>query len=155
MEHRVYLSGSISGLTMAEATQWRNEVNDELCEFAEILDPMRDVEAPSPDTLVTESLGSVDPVMMTDRGIVVRDYTDTISSSILIVNLLDAPRVSIGTVAELAWAYQAQIPTIVIIEATKNPHEHPFVREMTSYRVDTVERAILVAKSLMSVPSNW
>ncbi len=152
--HRVYLSGPITGLTMAEATTWRDEITSELDEFAEILDPMRDVEG-SPDTIVTELLVSADPTMMTDRGLVVRDYTDTITSTILIVNLLGARRVSIGTVIELGWAYQARIPTIVLMEDHGNPHEHAFVRELTSYRVTSIERAIAVAKSVMGASSSW
>jgi hypothetical protein len=155
MEHHIYLSGPISNLTYAQCTGWRFDITEALDEFADIFDPMRDVDAPTPDTLVTEALDSIDPVMMTDRGIVVRDYTDTLNSTILIVNLLGATKVSIGTVAELAWAYHARIPTILLMEDSGNPHEHGFVREFASYRVTHIDRAIAVAKSLMGIPEGW
>lgn len=154
--HRIYLSGPISHFTWAQATQWRFDLYEELSEYAEVLDPMRDVEPPEdPNTLVTEAMGSIDPVMMTDRGIVTRDYHDTITATILIVNLLGAQKASVGTIAEISWAWHLKIPTIVIMENDDNPHEHPFIREQTSFRVNTVHRAIAVAKSIMGVPQSW
>lgn len=156
--HRIYLSGPIAGLTFAESTQWRYDVFEELAEFAEILDPMRDVQGD--ETIIPNGLGiefqsTADQSMMTDRGILKRDYNDTITSTILFVNLLGAKKASIGTVAEIAWAFQADIPVIVIMEETGNPHDHPFIREMADYRVDSVERAIKVTRSIMGVPQQW
>lgn len=153
--HRIYLSGPICGLTFRECTEWRHKVRDRLEDYAEILDPMRDVESDTPDTVIFDGSGSestADPSLMTDRGIVVRDYTDTVTSTILIVNLLKAKEKSIGTIAEISWAWQSRIPLIVIMETLGNPHEHPFIREMASFRVNTIERAIAVAKSLIGVP---
>lgn len=152
--HRIYLSGPICGLTFAEATQWRHDVFEELADFAEILDPMRDV---APVDTVLDSGGSrstADQVMSTDRGIVIRDHNDTITSTILFVNLLGAQRASIGTVAEIAWAYQ-RMPIVVVMENEGNPHDHPFIRDMASYRVDSIERALNVTRSIMGVPQGW
>lgn len=154
--HRIYLSGPICGLTFAECTEWRGLVKHRLEDFAEILDPMRDVTADTFDTVITTDGGSqstADPVMNTDRGIITRDYFDTVTSTLLIVNLLGAKKASIGTVAEIAWAYQARIPIIVIMEDTGNVHEHPFVTELASFRVDNIQRAISVAKSMIGVPN--
>ena len=157
--HRIYLSGPIAGLTYVESTQWRYEVFEELADFAEILDPMRDVKPPddpgfTPDGVGFE-FGSIDPAMMTDRGIYTRDYNDTVNSTILFVNLLGAKKASIGTVAEIAWANEKRIPVIVIMEPAGNPHDHPFIREMADYRVHTIERGITVARSIMGVPQGW
>ena len=92
--------------------------------------------------------------MMTDRGLVTRDYHDTCRADLLIVNLLGARDKSLGTITELAWAYDHRIPTVVVMEPTgTNPHEHPFLREMTSYRVDSIDRAIEVVKSVLGLRS--
>jgi hypothetical protein len=157
MDHyRVYLSGPIWGRSYIEATEWRNQVYEELADYAEILDPMRDRLLPdgmSEDDPILSCLTSEDPSLATDRGIVARDYYDTITSNLLIVNLTGATRASIGTIAELSWAYHLHIPTIVIIEPD-SVHDHAFVREMTSYRVKDIDAAITVAKSVMGVPAN-
>lgn len=154
----IYLSGPIAHLTYRQATEWRRWVAVELEEDysdVEVLDPMRDVEA-DPDTVIgsadanSYSIGSVDTAMLTDRGIVTRDFQDTCRADLVIANLLDTKSVSIGTIAELAWAYDRRIPTVVITEPG-NPHEHPFVREFSSYRVATVEAAIEVTKSVLAL----
>jgi nucleoside 2-deoxyribosyltransferase len=153
--YRVYLSGPIWGRSYSEATEWRNEVYEVLSDYAEVLDPMRDrhlAPGASEDEPILTALVSEDMTLATDRGIVARDYYDTITSNLLIINLLGAERVSTGTVSEMAWAYHLRIPMIVIVEPTGNPHDHAFIREMTSYRVDSIDRAIRVAKSLMGVP---
>src|SRR5258708_37356165 len=103
--HKIYLSGPICGFTFAESTKWRFDVFEELADFAEILDRMRDVMSPTADTVIGLSGGSsstADPVMQSDCGIVTRDYNDTTTSTILFVNLLGATKASIGTVAEIA-----------------------------------------------------
>lgn len=155
MSYLVYLSGPISGLTFAECTEWRRRMADQLEDYdLEVLDPMRDVTAPSPDTLIDElvlGIGSVDASMLSDRGIMVRDHHDTCRADLLVINLLGAKKASIGTVAELAWAYDRNIPTIVLMENDGNVHDHPFVREMTSYRVDHPDRAMRVVLSVLGL----
>jgi hypothetical protein len=158
--HRIYLSGPIAGLTFVESTQWRYDVFEELADFAEILDPMRDVQPPVDDKFTPNGVGlefvsTADVSMMSDRGILSRDYNDTTTSTILFVNLLGSKKTSIGTVAEIAWAYQARIPVVIIMEQSGNPHDHPFIRDMASYRVDSIERAIKVTRSIIGVPQQW
>ncbi len=156
----VYLSGPIAGLTLRDATEWRLTITEDLLNYEiDVLDPMRDVTG-DPDQIVDSLMAdrhtvqSVDPALLTDRGMVVRDHNDVMRSDLLIVNLLDAHDKSIGTVSELAWAFDRHIPTIVIIEDKGNPHEHPFVRAMTSYRVDSLDRALRVAKSILAA-EHW
>lgn len=161
--HRVYLSGPIWGRTFRNVKEWRRQVFNELADYAEILDPMRERQlhpGQTEDDFILTSLDSPDASIATDRGIIARDHHDTITSTILIVNLLEATSPSIGTISEMAWAYDRRIPVITIMEPSGNPHEHAFVREMTSFRVDSVERAIIVAKSIMGVSlyttwDNW
>lgn len=156
--HRIYLSGPICGLTFSESTEWRNDVREQLEDYAEIMDPMRDVMTATPEEVIFdggESRSTADSVMSTDRGIVRRDYTDTVTSTILFVNLLGAEKASIGTVVEIAWAYEKRIPIVAVMEEKGNPHDHPFIRDMVDYRVDSIERAVNVALSIMGVPQGW
>jgi hypothetical protein len=154
----VYLSGPIDGLTFREATGWRNFAADELGDLCQILDPMRDVEVEDPDAPLTASVEdsatvwSCDRAMMTDRGLVARDHHDTCRSTVVVVNLLGAKKRSIGTITEIAWAWHERIPTVVIMEPDGNTHEHPFIRVMTDYRVDSIERAVQVVRSLLGTP---
>lgn len=153
MFSKVYLSGPIAGLTFNEATIWRHFVTAELEDWVEILDPMRGcVPVEDGDTAMAMSVSFVDEALSTDRGIMTRDYNDTKNSDLIFINLLGAKKASVGTAMELAWAYDMQIPVIVVMETEGNPHEHPMMREAMSYRVDTLERGVAIAKSVLAIP---
>jgi nucleoside 2-deoxyribosyltransferase len=150
MYHRIYLSGPMTGLTIAEASGWRNFVKEKLYNIVEFLDPLRDIIKDS-NCIITDSLESIDKSLETDKGIFFRDYNDIMTSTIIFANLLDAKKPSIGTVSEIAWAYMKQIPVIGIIENHGNPHDVSFIREMISFRVDSLERGISVVKSIIGL----
>jgi len=84
-----------------------------------------------------------------------RDFFDCNRADVVVVNLLGATRVSIGTVMEIAWAYQRHTPTVVIMErdSTVNVHEHPMIAEATGFRVETMEQAAHVAKVILFDPA--
>ncbi len=158
MTSRVYLSGPIEGLTYTEATTWRDQVGGLLHRSGVIVhDPMRGRVYRDPDARVTvhrplhEVVVSVDPSMDTDRGITIRDHRDTVHSDLLFVNLLYATKVSIGTVIEVAWAWDRRIPVLAVMEPHFNPHEHPMFREMISYRVPDVMSGIRVTLSVLNM----
>jgi nucleoside 2-deoxyribosyltransferase len=154
MTRRIYLSGPIAGNTYKEVTGWRQRLTDEFEDNydVEVLDPMRDKfsEANTIINVTPASINAEDETLLSDRGIVVRDHNDTINADILIVNLLGSQDKSIGTVAEMAWAWDRQIPIVTIMESG-NIHDHPFIRTMTSYRVDSIERALVVVKSVLNL----
>ena len=85
----------------------------------------------------------------THKAITRRDMFDTLRATCLFVNLLGATRVSIGTCMELAWAYQNQIPTIVLMEKD-NVHHHAMLNETCTYVVDNLDQAINLVKYLMN-----
>jgi hypothetical protein len=68
------------------------------------------------------------------------------------VGLIGADRVSIGTVAEMAWAYMKQKPIVIAMEPSGNPHEHIFVgpHGFAKFRVDSLEGAIDVVKCILN-----
>ena len=139
---KVYLAGPITGLTHEDADDWRAKVSGVLEEYGVIpLSPLRAEKfLENYGVLETSYIGATP--MVTDRGMVTRDLWDVTRCDAVIVNLLGATRVSIGTMFELAWCLYLRKPTIVVMEAEGNPHEHSFVREAIDYRVTSIEEAI-------------
>jgi hypothetical protein len=99
-------------------------------------------------------------ILSSGKAILDRDHSDVKGSQLIVVNLLGAKTVSIGTVMEIAWAHTLQIPTVVIIEDPVieehvtdgkpltiefvNPHEHSMLLASASYRVKSIEDALQV-----------
>ena len=144
----VYLAGPITGFTFTEAQDWRTEAAKALdSDKIETLTPMR-----GKDFLVKEGVlhsGSYGDTIASSKGITRRDMNDTTRSSVVLVNLLGATKVSIGTVMEIAWAYNHQIPCIVAMEKD-NVHRHAMIEEATMYRTDTLKEAIELTQFLLN-----
>lgn len=165
MTGTVYLSGPITGLSYEEARYgWRKLVAMALEEEwvqdpdepslyrrrggIKVLSPMRHeahlAEMQTIDTHYPEHFFSKAKV------IVEKDRLDIKRSDIMLVNVLGAQRVSIGTVSEIAMAYEQGKQTILVMEDAGNPHEHPFVTELVSLRLNNLDDAIAAIKSLLS-----
>jgi len=86
-----------------------------------------------------------------DRTVMIRDHWDTVHADAVVVKLTDATRVSIGTVMEIAWAYDRGVPIIFIMDATGCPHDHPMIRAARSFRVDTVKQAAQQLLTLLAI----
>jgi len=80
-----------------------------------------------------------------------RDFNDCSTCDVLLVNLLGASKVSIGTVMEIAWAYQNRTPVVVVMEQEGNPHEHAMIREAIGFRVHTMGEAIAVVRTILDL----
>ena len=153
MKHYIYLAGPITGLTFEGATDWRDNVSKLLnSDKVECLSPLR-----GKDFLLNAGVlhaGTYDGVLTTGKAIMRRDYFDCTRASAVLVNLLEAERISMGTVMELGWCYQAQIPTVVIMEKN-NIHNHVMVNEACTYTVTSMEEAIETIKFLFNeTPQN-
>jgi nucleoside 2-deoxyribosyltransferase len=148
----VYLAGPISGLTFDGAQDWREHA---VCELAKSgihgLSPLRAKE-------YLRSIGTISGtgeeyahmgVLSTPRGVMTRDRFDATRCDVLLVNLLGAQRVSIGTVMEIAWADAKRTPIVCAIEDKGNPHEHMMVSEALGYRVPTLDEAIHVTRAII------
>lgn len=148
MKHYVYLAGPITGLSFTGAQDWRDLVTGALNSAkVECLTPLRGKEFLLSEKAIT--MTSYPNVIASAKGITRRDMFDTLRSTCLFVNLLDSKRVSIGTCMEIAWAYQNQIPTIVIMEPD-NMHQHAMVVEACTYIVPTLEEGVALAKFLLN-----
>jgi nucleoside 2-deoxyribosyltransferase len=93
--------------------------------------------------------GTYDGVLTTGKAIMRRDFFDCTRSTAVLVNLLGAERISMGTVMEMGWCYQAQIPTVVVMEKN-NIHRHVMVDEACTYVVESLEEAIQTMKVLLN-----
>ena len=68
----------------------------------------------------------------------------------MLANLLGLEKITIGTMVEYGWADAYRKPVITVIEKTGNIHEHYFVRELTAFRVETLEKGLSVAKAILT-----
>lgn len=148
----VYLAGPITGLTFDGCTDWRKQAEAELATVGvKGLSPMRGKE-------YLQSIGILSGtgkeyahlgLLSTPRAVMTRDRFDCTRCDVVLVNLLGAKAVSVGTVMEIAWADLSRIPLVVAIEPEGNPHEHMMVQEAIGFRVASLEEALLVTKAIL------
>lgn len=150
MRHYVYLAGPITGITFDGAQEWRDYAASALdSDKVETLSPLRGKEFLCTAGILTN--GTYDGALTTGKAINRRDFFDCTRASALLVNLSGAQRVSVGTVMEIAWAYQKQIPTIVVMEKG-NLHHHVMLDECSTYIVETLEEGLAILKLLFNEP---
>jgi hypothetical protein len=149
MERFVYLAGGITGLTIEEAFQWRKYVADKLPSWLKPLSPLRGKEYLK-DHTSNNVIQNAYPlkILSSAKGITCRDRNDVLRANALLVNFLKCPRVSIGTVMEIAWADLARVPTIVIMEKD-NPHQHCMISESVGFVTDSLDEGIEVVIQLL------
>jgi len=143
----VYLAGPITSCSYEGATDWRETFKEQVESTSSIkcLSPMRGKhylkDVKSIDATGNEKLG----ILSGGPAIVTRDYADTTNSDLIIVNLLGATKVSIGTMFEVAWAYSKHIPIILVIEdGTENIHTHSMLLAMCGYKVNNLDDALII-----------
>lgn len=149
----LYLAGPITGTTYGECTDWRQYVQDNLPEEIIGMSPLRAKQYLKNENDIADQYQDDLSVLSTQRGIFARDTWDATRCDGVFVNLLGTTRrVSIGTVMEIAWAWHARNPIILVMEIG-NIHDHSMLREACPFRVDTIEEGINVAKALF-LPTN-
>lgn len=147
----IYLAGPISGCSFGECTNWREAFKTLVPDSVRCLSPMRGKDYLAGENVIDGSYP--DKVLSCSRGIMTRDFFDCNRADLLVVNLSGCgSRVSIGTVMEIAWAYQNRTPCIVVMEAG-NVHEHPMINEAIGFQVKTLEEAAHVAKIILFDPA--
>lgn len=152
----VYLAGPISGLDFNGATDWREYAVTWLDNRGiKGLSPMRAkeylaaVESDVGFSATCEEYGHISP-LSSPRGIMTRDRFDATRCDVLLVNLLGAKKVSVGTVMELAWADLKRTPIVVAIEPDgSNVHEHAMVNEAIGFRFPTLEAALVGVRAVL------
>ena len=84
-----------------------------------------------------------------DHAIIERDFWMINHADIIYMNLLDAEKVSIGCMMELAWAYQLRKHVVLIMEEG-NVHDHAFVREAADVLFDNEVDALNYLRKLIN-----
>ena len=140
---KIYLSGPISGLSYEGCTSWRDYVIQKL---PGSISPLRGKEFLKKEGII-EGAYEGHP-FATAKGITTRDRNDVLTSDLVLVNLLGATRISIGTVMEIAWADARRIPVILVIEEN-NPHHHPILDTCCGFHCRTLDEAIQCAKIVL------
>lgn len=148
MKHIVYLAGPITGCSYNGCTHWRERFENALnSNEVQALSPMRGMSYLESSDVIEQDYP--DHVMSCQRGIMVRDHFDTKRATILIANLLGAEKISIGTVMEMAWAWDNGIPVVCMMEPEGNVHDHPMLRETIGFRVESEEEALHVVCTIL------
>jgi len=151
----VYLAGPITGLTYDEGNDWRERVEADLF--------LAGITAWSPlrakhflrEIGVLDSAGTPDSAyiglnpLSEPKGITTRDRFDTMRSDMVLMNLVGATRVSIGTMIEAGWADAARVPLVVAME-DDNVHRHAMLNEVAGFIVPTLEEAVAVVKAVLT-----
>lgn len=148
MGKTVYLAGPITGCSYGEATDWRDGVAAVLAPHGiKGLSPMRGKEYLRNETNIGHSYE--DTLLSSGKSIIARDRNDSTTSDLLVVNLLGASRVSIGTMVELGWADAHRVPVVLVMEKSGNVHDHRFVTELAGWHVDNLDDAVRVVLAVL------
>ena len=157
MTKKVYLAGPITGTSWAESETWRDDIKqlallDPRYSDIEFFSPLRGKEYIKDNPEIKDSYPEYQ--FSTSKCIMLRDFHDVQTADAVVVYLKGARKVSIGTVMEIAWAYQRRIPVIAIIEpftehktgfqesVGPNIHEHAMLNEAFWYRFETIQEAL-------------
>lgn len=135
----VYLCGPISGLSFDECVAYYDQVNQLLPPWIVPISPMRGKGYLKGEPVLGDTYENT--VLSSGKAIVTRDYFDVKRADVILANFIGAKRVSIGSLFEIAWAFEMKKPVILAMEPG-NLHDHAFVREACGIRAHTLEEAV-------------
>jgi nucleoside 2-deoxyribosyltransferase len=144
---KVYLAGPISGENYLDATEWRVDAKRILSDNGITgYSPMRGKAYLSKEEQIQDSYS--DHTMSSITGINVRDYNDCRTADAILVNLLEAKKVSIGTVMEIAWGRAFSVPVVIVMER-ESIHDHGMLT-YGNIIVSTIEEGIFAICQLLN-----
>lgn len=149
-KYLIYLAGPITGLSYEGCTDWREDVIigfEVGTSHIQGVSPMRTKQYLTGETTIGDSYEQ--HIMSSQRGIFARDTWDVRRCDALLVNLLGATRVSIGTVMEIAQAKELNKPIVLVMEKG-NIHDHAMLREACPFITDDLDVGVDVIMSLFS-----
>lgn len=151
MTKKVYLAGPITGLNWNETESWRDAFADSLKAKAPHIvgySPLREKSFLQSEEKIADSYAG--SLYSSQKAILNRDFFDVQTSDAIVANFTGSKIVSIGTVMEIAWAYQRRIPIIIISEEDHLLHNHSMLREASSWWVNTTDDALDVLTTLFT-----
>lgn len=138
---KVYLAGPISGRSYDDVTKTYQEKEIRLRNLGyTVLCPMVG-KALLQDEKELKASGYTNPTS-TNHAIFERDMWMVKQSDVVLADLTDSIRVSIGTVMELAWASMLEKHTIVVLPKD-NIHSHSFILEAADIIFTNLDDAIV------------
>lgn len=147
----VYLAGPIAKLTLAGADAWRQEAFKYLNPRGiSTKSPLRGKEFLSKDHSII-GIEQYEEAIASDSGIVARDRMDVRTSDLMIAYLIGAPGISAGTPIEFGWADAFGTPVITVLEKIGGVYDHPMIRQLSSYRVETLDEALGIVVAILDV----
>ena len=154
---KVYLAGPISGLSYEDASQgWRRQIvpmleySDYSCKHLPVrcYSPMR-----CKDFLADKGklFGAYEEnPLATEGGIVTRDRNDVLQCDVMIACFLESQGyMSLGTAVEFGWADSHRKPIIMVAKPGDPHREHPMLKRMAGYIVETLEEAAALTQALL------
>lgn len=139
---KVYLAGPMSGMSYEQANNWRKYAEDALRDVGiGALSPLRYKDALSNVDALAKFIPESDDKLLTNAGILTRDYNDVSTSDALLINFEGATEASIGTVAEIAWAWILRKPIVIIMD-DNNIHKHGFITQMAPLIAEDLDEGI-------------
>lgn len=136
----VYLAGLIS-TEKPESLHWRIEAEEHLREHAVVLSPMRGKE----NLVKTSKDGGITDPSLTKTDVTIRDYHDIRKADVILAHLesFGSTRPLIGTIAELAWAWDHKIPVVAVArEGNILMRTHPFINTFVSHYVEHIDEGV-------------
>ena len=136
----VYLAGLIS-THAPESLAWRLKAEEALSGAAEVLTPLRGKENLFKET----NDGGVTSNVLTASDVILRDYRDIRRSDVILANLelFGSDRPLLGTIMELAWAWDYKIPVVAIARPVNIlMRTHPFISSAVSHYVHDLDAAV-------------
>lgn len=139
----IYLAGPISKCTLDQAIGWRNQVKQSLAQYFDgseivIYDPLRGKEAELKKRFEYNPSNNNNPVIghnyncpgiLSNPHIFTRDCFDIDRSDILLVNLSDTSKLSVGTLFEIGYGYAKGKTIFVVMHQDSWLQEHPFIEQ--------------------------
>ena len=144
----LYLAGPITGLSYGASTDWRKYVQDKLPDFIHGVSPMRGKDYLKGQETVLANYE--EQPLSSQAGINARDKMDVDRCDMMILNVLGAKSVSIGSMVEVGWASSKGKPMILVIEKEGNVHSHPMVKGQAGFIVHELDTAISIAIAVLS-----
>ena len=145
---KVYLSGPMAGLSYEQGTEWRDYVKDKLGNDINCLSPYRGKDYFKGQVITNQVYSQV---MSTPKAITIRDRWDTVNADVVLVNLTDYQKFSVGTIMEIAWADAARVPVVAVIPTESEYIKHPILTQCCAYIVQDLDEAINIVKVLLNV----
>jgi nucleoside 2-deoxyribosyltransferase len=148
MNKSVYLAGPITGLDYEGATSWRTVVADRFRDLGiDAFSPLR-CKAYLATAGSLKAEGYDEYPLSSAKGITTRDRHDVMTCDLVLVNLVGAEKISIGTMIEVGWADAARKPIVMAIEPG-NPHHHAMLTTCAGFVTDEIDHAIDMAAAIL------